>query len=61
MFDILCSSLGSKGHQQQQPCWNKVIPWLFATIYKKTTKKVLVKKREREKNENEEKIDARSI
>ena len=38
-----------------------MIPWLFATIYKKTTKKVLVKKREREKKENEEKIDGRSI
>ena len=22
------------GHHQQQPCWNKMIPWLFATVYK---------------------------
>ena len=57
----MCSSSGSKGHHQQQPWCNKMIPWLFATIYKKTTKKVLVKKREREKKENEEKIDGRSI
>ena len=32
---------GGRRHQQQQPCWNKMIPWLFKTIHKE---QIIIKK-----------------
>ena len=37
MFDMF----GGRRHHQQQPCWNKMIPWLFKTIHKE---QIIIKK-----------------
>ena len=55
-FDVwyisLCFSLGSRGHHQQQPYWNRWYPdYLFSYNYlqEATTKNLLVKKKKENK------------
>ena len=48
VWDIsFCSSLGGRGHYQQQPCWNKMIPRLFPTIYKQQQQQKIQKEEEK--------------
>ena len=46
---------GGRRHQQQQPCWNKMIPWLFKTIHKE---QIIIKKT---KIYNEKKKNGRKL
>ena len=48
VWDIsFCSNSDGRGHHQQQPCKNKMIPWLFTTTYKKQKNKTEKKKSEK--------------